>query len=139
MIERLDHVGIAVRNSQEALSRFALLALRPGGTEVVPTEGVKIAFLEVGGARIELLEPIDDTGPVARFLARRGEGVHHIAFSVPDVAAAMADARDHGFLVIDEKPRTGHGGRQVAFVHPKSAHGVLLEFVEDRGRSRSRD
>ena len=139
MIEGLDHVGIAVRNSQEALSRFALLAFRPGGTEVVPTEGVKISFLELGGTRIELLEPIDDTGPVARFLARRGEGVHHIAFAVPDVAVAIADARDRGFNVIDEKPRTGHGGRKVAFIHPKSAHGVLLEFVEDRGRSRSRD
>ena len=139
MIEGIHHIGIAVRNSQEALARFALLALRPGETEVVPSEGVKIAFLEVGPARIELLEPIDAASPVAKFLASRGEGVHHIAFSVPHIEAAVADARERGFHVIGEQPRVGHGGRKVAFIHPKSAHGVLLEFVEDRPRSRLHD
>ncbi len=131
MIERVHHIGIAVRDAGEAVARFALLGPRPGGTEVVATEGVRIAFLDVGGTRIELLEPIDETGAVAKFLRDRGEGVHHVAFAVRDVEAAMAEARARGFRVVDERPRTGHGGRKVAFIHPKSAHGVLLEFVQE--------
>ncbi len=131
MIERVHHIGIAVRDAGEALARFALLGPRPAGTEVVATEGVRIAFLDVGGTRIELLEPIDETGAVAKFLRDRGEGVHHVAFAVRDVEAAMTEARERGFRVVDERPRTGHGGRKVAFIHPKSVHGVLLEFVQE--------
>jgi len=129
-MERVDHIGIAVRNAEEAAARYALLGLVREGSEVVRTEGVRIQFLEVGGTRIELLEPTDDTGPVARFLRERGEGVHHVAFAVRNIEEAMSEARERGFRVVDEKPRTGHGGRKVAFIHPRSAYGVLLEFVE---------
>ena len=131
MIERVDHIGIAVRNADEAAARYALLGLAPAGSEIVRTEGVRIAFLDVGGTRIELLEPTDDTGPVAKFLRDRGEGVHHVAFGVRDIEAAMSEASARGFRVVDERPRTGHGGRKVAFIHPRSAHGVLLEFVQE--------
>lgn len=131
MIRRVHHIGIAVRSAEEARARFSLLNLSSGETEVVPGEGVKIAFLDVGDTRIELLEPIDETGPVARFLRDRGEGVHHIAFAVRNLESTMADARHRGFRVVDERPRVGHGGRKVAFIHPKSAHGVLLELVEE--------
>ena len=128
---RVDHVGIAVRSLDAALKVYAAIGLRPTIRESVPSEGVKVAFLPTGESHLELLEPLAEDTPVARFLEKRGEGLHHVALAVDDVAAAMARARAAGLAVIDEVPRQGARGRKVAFVHPKSAGGVLLEFVEN--------
>lgn len=128
---KIDHLGIAVRDLPSALKVYAAIGLRPESTEEVPSEGVRIAFLSVGESHLELLEPLGPDTVIARFLERRGEGLHHLAVAVEDVAAAMARARAGGLQVLDEKPRQGARARKVAFVHPKSAGGVLLEFVEN--------
>ncbi|MBI4416705.1 MAG: methylmalonyl-CoA epimerase [Euryarchaeota archaeon] len=127
---RIDHIGIAVRSLASALKVYEAIGLRPEATEDVPTEGVRTAFLRVGDAHLELLEPLTSDGVIARFLAKRGEGFHHIALAVDDILVAMEQARKRGLAVIDEKPRTGARGRLVAFVHPKSTGGVLLEFAQ---------
>lgn len=127
---KIDHVGIAVRSLETALRPYEAIGLRPSHTESVTTEGVRVAFLPVGEAHLELLEPINPEGVIARFLEQRGEGVHHLALAVEDILAAMARARASNLSVIDDAPRPGARGRKVAFIHPKSTHGVLLEFVE---------
>ena len=123
-------MGIAVRSLESALKAYAAIGLRPEATETVTSEGVTVAFLRVGDAHLELLEPLGSETVVARFLEKRGEGLHHLALAVADVAAAMDQARRNGLAVIDERPRSGARGRKVAFVHPKSMGGVLLEFVQ---------
>lgn len=129
----LHHLGIAVRDLDAATERFAALGFPVAGRETVRSEGVRIAFLRAGDANLELLHPTRPDSPVARFLERRGEGVHHVAFETRDIVAGMEAYRALGFEVLDKKPRLGHGGRKVAFIHPKSAHGVLLELVEELG------
>jgi methylmalonyl-CoA/ethylmalonyl-CoA epimerase len=126
----IDHVGIAVKDLGAALNVYAAIGLAPERTETVASEGVRIAFLRLGDAHLELLEPLGPDTVVARFLEKRGEGLHHVALAVPDIAAAMEQARTNGLAVIDERPREGARGRKVAFVHPKSTGGVLLEFVQ---------
>lgn len=128
---RLHHVGVAVADLDDAIRRWEALGFRAEGREVVRSEGVTLAFLPAGDARIELLEALDEDGVIARFVARRGEGIHHVAFAVPDLAAAMAEAKGQGFALVDDAPRVGHGGRRVAFLHPRSTGGVLVEFVEE--------
>lgn len=131
MIGGLHHIGIAVRTLSEAVSRYEAMGLRAGPPEVVESEGVRLAFVQAGEARLELLEPLRSDGVIARFLERRGEGLHHVAFSTKDIRESTRELRSQGFQVLDEAPRRGHGGRLVAFVHPKSLHGVLLELVQD--------
>jgi len=131
MIGSLHHIGIAVANLEEALHRFATMGFHAGPPEVVTSEGVRLAFVRSGDAQLELLESLTPDGVIARFLAKRGEGLHHLAFRTPDIRAAMADLRARGFQVLNEEPRRGHHGRLVAFIHPKSAHGVLLELVQE--------
>lgn len=131
---KVDHIGIAVRSLDSALNVYASLGIHAAGTEEVPSEGVRIAFLPVGESQLELLEPLAADTVIAKFLERRGEGLHHIALAVHDVVAAMDGARTAGLAVIDEIPRRGARGRQVAFVHPKSTGGVLLEFVQPATR-----
>lgn len=128
---KIDHIGIAVHNLEAALRPYAAIGIRPTLTESVPTEGVRVAFLPVGESHLELLEPMTADGVIAKFLERRGEGMHHLALAVEDIVAAMAQARAAGLAVIDEVPRAGARGRKVAFVHPKSVGGVLLEFVQN--------
>lgn len=130
---KVDHIGIAVRNLDSALKSYAAIGLRPEGSEAVRSEGVTVAFLRVGDAHLELLEPLGADTVIARFLEKRGEGLHHVALAVNDIVAAMARARGNGLRVIDDRPREGARGRQVAFVHPKSVGGVLLEFVQNPG------
>jgi len=128
----LDHVGIAVRSIAEALPLFQLIT---GGdsspTESVPDQGVAVAFVGSGDARLELIEPISPESPVARFLERRGPGLHHLAYAVPDVAAALERLRRAGVQLVDQQPRLGAHGRRVAFLHPASTGGVLIELVEE--------
>jgi methylmalonyl-CoA/ethylmalonyl-CoA epimerase len=130
-------VGIAVRDLDAAKARWAALGYRPvaEGTVAegtVPEQGVRVAMLEGdAGARLELLAPTGPETPVGRFLAKRGEGLHHLAFAVPDVAAALAGLKAAGARLIDEAPRPGFGGHRVAFVHPRAFAGVLVELVEE--------
>ncbi len=127
----VDHIGIAVRSINDAVqSLVGLLGLDIGEQDELAGDRVRIAFLSAGNLHLELLEPLGE-GPVMRFLATRGEGVHHIAFLVEDLPQTLARAQANGFRLIDERPRLGARGRLIAFVHPKSTHGVLIEFVQN--------
>ncbi len=127
----IDHIGIAVKNLNTAVQSFVgLLGLAIGDREELAGQQVRIVFLNAGQLHLELLEPLGD-GPVMRFLATRGEGLHHIAFLVDDLPQTLAQAKADGYRLIDERPRPGARGRLIAFVHPKAAHGVLIEFVQN--------
>jgi methylmalonyl-CoA epimerase len=131
MIRAIDHLGIAVRSLEESLSFWAgALGLEVAGIETVDSEGVKVAMLPAGRSRIELLEPLGDDSPVAKFISGRGQGIHHLTFEVGDIEAALARLGERGIQVIGEAPRAGAEGSRVAFVHPKSTGGVLVELVE---------
>jgi len=126
---RVAHVGIAVPSIATALPFYRdVLGLVPGTPETA--DGATIVSLPAGDVRVELLEPLDPGGPVARFLARRGPGIHHICYRVPDLDRALAQCRAAGYRLVDETPRRGAGGRRIAFVHPKSTAGILLELTE---------
>lgn len=127
----LDHVAIAVRDLDDALSRFeAQYGVTPLHREVVGEQGVEEAMLPVGGSFVQLLQPLSDDSPVGTFLARRGEGLHHVAFAVPDIDAALAHCTEQGMRLIDQTPRIGGRGARIAFVHPKELAGTLIELVE---------
>ena len=129
---RLDHVGIAVTDLAAARALYeGVLGLEVAHEEVIEDQGVHELLLRTGDAYIQLLSTRDPDSPVGRFLARRGEGVHHVGYAVPDVAAAVAELRAQGFEVIDPAPRVGSGGTTIAFLHPKSMQGVLVELVEE--------
>lgn len=129
----LDHVGIAVADVDEALAFYReALGLEVTGVETVASQQVRARFVASGGAALELLEATADTSPIARFVARRGPGLHHVTLRVDDLAAALARLRAHGARLIDETPRAGAEGALVAFVHPSSAHGVLVELKQER-------
>jgi len=128
---KVDHIGIAVRSVDSALRVYRSIGLDAAITETVPSEGVKVAFVPLGESHLELLESLTPDGVIAKFLEKRGEGLHHVALAVDDIVAAMDRSRSAGLAVIDERPRQGARGRKVAFVHPKSTGGVLLEFVEN--------
>lgn len=132
MIGPAHHIGVAVRSLEESLDLYRRLGLEPESIEEIPSEGVRAAFLRAGGVRIELLESLRPDDVIARFIDRRGEGLHHLAFETNDIRAEMARLRSEGFELVDAEPRTGARGRQVAFVHPRSSHGVLVELVQDR-------
>ena len=128
---KIEHIGIATEKIDEALAFWRdALGLSVVHTEEVAEQGVRVAMLPLGEPRVELLEPTHDGSPVAKFLARRGPGIHHIAVRVDDIRAALARLQAQGARLIDETPRRGAGGCLVAFVHPASAGGVLLELVE---------
>jgi methylmalonyl-CoA epimerase len=130
-IKNIDHIGIAVNNIQESLSFWqASLGIEPQGTEEVPQQKLRTAFLPVGDTEIELLESTSPDSSVAKFLEKHGEGLHHIAIRVDDIDAALAELKAKGVKLIDETPRNGAGGSRIAFVHPRSTHGVLLELCE---------
>jgi len=128
---KVDHIGIATQTLDEALAIWRdALGLQVDHTEEVAEQGVLIAMLSAGETHIELLEPLSENSPVGKFLEKRGPGIHHIAIRVADIRAALAALRARGTRLIDESPRTGAGGCLVAFVHPSSANGVLLELVQ---------
>lgn len=136
MKPRVDHIGIAVRSIDERIALWRdVLGLEPGGIETVESEGVRVAFLEAGDTRIELLEPLSDDSTVARYLAKRGEGIHHLTLEVGDIRRALDAVSHAGVRVIGEAPRIGAGGARVAFLHPASCGGVLVELVERGGRA----
>lgn len=130
-IGKIDHLGIAVRSLSDAMPMYTEgLSLDLHEIEEVPDQMVRTAIFEVGESRLELLEPTSPDSPIAKFLEKRGEGIHHVALGVADVAKALAHLKDKGYRLIDEAPRRGAGGAMIAFVHPKSTHGVLLELCE---------
>ena len=128
---KIDHIGIATKQLDDALALWRdALGLELDTTEEVTEQGVRVAMLPVGDTHIELLEPLSENSPVGKFLEKRGPGIHHIAIGVPDIHAALAQLKQKGTRLIDETPRIGAGGCLVAFVHPSSANGVLLELVQ---------
>lgn len=130
-IVRVDHIGIAVNNAESALKFFSqLLGLKLEGEETVAEQKVKTFFLPIGDTEVELLEATAPDSPVAKFLEKRGEGVHHIAFSVEDIDSALKELQDNGIGLIDTKPRIGAGNKRIAFIHPKFTSGVLVELSE---------
>jgi len=128
---KINHLGIAVRSTAEAGEFFEkVLGYRKAGEILMEREGMKVAFWQGEGNRVELLEPLRQEGPIAGFLERRGEGLHHICYEVENVEAALERARAAGLRLIDEKPRPGAEGHAIAFLHPSSTHGILMEFCE---------
>jgi methylmalonyl-CoA/ethylmalonyl-CoA epimerase len=131
LVRKIDHIGIAVSNLDEAVKLYKdVLGLELHGTEVVPEQKVKVAFLPVGDTEVELLESTSDDGPIAKFIEAKGQGIQHIAFRVDDIEAALEEMKAKGMRLIDEKPRYGAGGAKIAFLHPKSTGGVLIELCE---------
>ena len=129
---RLDHVGVAVADLAAARALYeGVLGLEVTHEEVIEDQAVHELLLRAGEAYVQLVAPLTPDSPVGRFLAKRGEGMHHVGYAVPDVAAALADLRDQGFEVIEPAPRIGSGGATIAFLHPKSMQGVLVELVEE--------
>ena len=127
----LDHVAIAVRDLDQALDEYRRrYGIEPLYREVVEDQGVEEAMLAVGGSFLQLLEPLHADTPVGRFLERRGEGMHHLAFAVVDIEAALAHLKAEGALLVDETPRIGGRGTRIAFVHPKGGNQTLVELVE---------
>lgn len=130
---RLEHIGVAVDAPDAAARTFrALLKATPYKTETVPDQGVRTHFLDAGAAKLELLEALGEDSPVRSFLEQRGEGVHHIAFSVPSLTATVEQLRAAGFELLSETPQNGADDKQIVFVHPKQTHGVLVEFCAPR-------
>ncbi len=128
---KVDHIGIAVKSIDEAQKLYnGLLGLEDAGRETVAEQKVTTAFFPVGDTEVELLEATEPDGPVAKFIEKKGEGVHHIAFRVDDIEAALEELKAQGVKLIDEKPRKGAGGAKIAFLHPKGTHGVLIELCE---------
>jgi methylmalonyl-CoA/ethylmalonyl-CoA epimerase len=126
---KVDHLGIAVPNLDEAIGAYRTLGFEVESVHEVPTEKVRAAFLPVGESRLELLEPTDPGSAIARFLEKRS-GLHHVCLLVEDIEAALAELKAAGVGLIDERPRPGAGGSRVAFVHPRSAAGVLVELKQ---------
>jgi len=127
---KIDHIGIAVRDIEQALQVYQVaLGLPVKDVVDVPDQQVRVAFLPLGESNIELVQPTTDDSGTAKFIEKRGEGIHHICVQVDDIKAALAQLKANGVPLIDEEPRVGAHGR-VAFVHPKGTHGVLMELVE---------
>jgi len=134
---KIDHIGIATRQIDEAVKFYRdALGLEVADIEEVPGQKVRVAMLPVGESRFELLEATSDDSPIAKFIGKRGPGIHHIAVRVDDIQAVLRDLKQRGARLIDEEPRTGAGGCLVAFIHPSSAGGVLVELVQQIGTAR---
>jgi methylmalonyl-CoA/ethylmalonyl-CoA epimerase len=131
-LECLDHVGIAVNDLRTARAFYeGVLGLEAAHEEVIEDQGVHEVLYRMGDAWVQLVTPLGPDTPVGRFLAKRGEGLHHVGYVVANVASTLAELQSAGVEVVDEVPRIGSGGTVVAFVHPKGAHGVLIELVEE--------
>jgi methylmalonyl-CoA/ethylmalonyl-CoA epimerase len=132
VLTEIDHVAIAVQDLEAAVDYYrSTFGVEPVHREVVEKDGVEEVLLRVADSYVQLLTPVRDDSPVAKYLAKRGEGIHHVAYRVDDCAAALARVKGQGHEVIDEVPRPGSRGTTVAFVHPKTAFGTLIELVEE--------
>jgi len=136
-MNKIEHIGIAVKNLSEANKIYeALLGKPPYKSEKVASEGVETSFFECGESKIELLEATRSDSPIAKFIEKRGEGIHHIAFAVDDIEAEMQRLKNEGFILLNEVPKKGADNKLVAFLHPKSAKGVLVELCQERKNSK---
>ena len=132
-MNHVEHIGIAVRSLDEAIPRFEKLLAAPCyKTESVSSENVNTAFFRKGETKIELLESSDPEGVIARFIGKKGEGMHHIAFAVTDILAEMQRLKDEGFVLLNAEPKAGADNKWVCFLHPKDTHGVLIELCQER-------
>ena len=132
-MEKLEHIGIAVKNLAEANERFArLLGVSHYKIEEVESEGVRTSFFKVGDVKIELLEATHEDSPIGKLVAKRGEGIHHLAFEVPDVANALRTAKSQGFEPIHDQPKPGADNKLIAFLHPRTTQGVLIELCQEK-------
>ncbi|MBC5994628.1 methylmalonyl-CoA epimerase [Pontibacter cellulosilyticus] len=131
-MKNVEHIGIAVKNFSEANGLyFKLLGVEPYKTEFVESENVNTSFFKVGGTKIELLEGTTPDSAISKFIEKRGEGIHHIAFEVEDIYAEMERLKKEGFTLLNEQPKKGADNKLVCFVHPKSANGVLVELTQE--------
>jgi len=131
MVEKIDHIGIAVRNIEKTSKLLSnILGLKVVGEEIVEEQKVKVAFLPLGDSELELLESTSPEGPIARFIEKKGEGIQHIAFRVNNIEEVLEKLKKEGIRLIDEKPRYGAGGAKIAFLHPKDTKGILVELCE---------
>lgn len=131
MLTKINHLGIAVNSLSEAIPFYQdQLGMGFRGTEEVAEQKVRVAFLEIGESKIELLEPTSAESPIAKFLEKNGPGIHHIAYEVKDIAAAIAKLEEGGARMIDKEPRNGAHGAKIAFIHPKTSNGVLTELCQ---------
>ena len=131
-MKKIEHLGIAVKNLETSNALFEkLLGVAPYKQEAVVSEGVLTSFFQKGPNKIELLAATEPDGPIAKFLERKGEGIHHVAFEVDDIKAEMARLKTEGFTLLSEEPKKGADNKWVAFLHPKSANGVLVELCQE--------
>ena len=131
-VKKIDHIGIAVKDLASVLAFYQdALGLENTGFEVVEEQGVRVAFLPVGESRVELLEPLNEESPIAKFISKRGEGIHHICLDVDSVSQTLGEMQERGLQLIDKEPRLGADDKLVAFVHPKASSGVLIELSQD--------
>ena len=132
-MEKLEHIGIAVKNLDESNKIFARLLGRDHyKIEPVVSEGVRTSFFDVGGVKIELLEATDENSPIARFIDKKGEGIHHLAFEVTDISESLKAYADRGFEVINTEPKSGADNKVIFFLHPRSTNGVLIELCQEK-------
>ena len=132
-ISHIEHIGIAVKNLQESIKYYEnVLGFKCYSIEEVPEQKVKTAFFMVGQTKIELLESTDPEGPIGKFIEKKGEGIHHLAFATKDLEGALQEVETKGVQLIDKTPRKGAEGLSIAFLHPKSTSGVLTELCEDK-------
>jgi len=130
MLERIDHIGIAVDDLEKAIAAYRALGLELGEIEAVPEQQVNVAMFPCGESRVELLESTSDEGPIARFIQKKGPGMHHVAFAVDDIDETVRSLTGTGVRMIDESPRDGADGARIAFIHPSSTGGVLVEICQ---------
>ena len=134
-LTHIEHIGIAVKNLDESIKYYEdVLGLKCYSIEEVTDQKVKTAFFKVGQTKIELLESTQEDGPIGKFIEKKGEGIHHLAFHVNNIEDALDEANSKGIRLIDEKPRKGAEGLNIAFLHPKSTNGVLTELCEDKSK-----
>ncbi|MEK3981330.1 methylmalonyl-CoA epimerase [Psychrobacillus sp. FSL K6-2836] len=133
-MEKIDHIGIAVKSIEESLPYYTdTLGLKLLHIEDVPSERVRVAFIDSGNVHLELLQPIDETSAIYSFIEKKGEGIHHIAFGVSDIQQRLDELKEKGVRLIQESAKAGAHGAQVAFIHPKASRGVLYELVDKTG------
>ena len=133
MLNKIDHIGVAVQSVEKVKHLFkTLFNLKPEFEEIVTDQKVKVVGFKIGESNLEFLEPVDETSPISKYLEKRGEGLHHIALNVEDIEDILEQFKSHQLQLIDEKPRTGAEGKKIAFVHPKSFNGILLELSQDQ-------
>ncbi len=135
MLKKIEHLGIAVNHLEAANELYIkLLGVEPYKEEIVVREGVKTSFFKIGDSKIELLEATKSESPIAKFIEKKGEGIHHVAFAVDDIKAEMERLKDEGFILLNDKPKKGADGKLVAFLHPKNTGGVLVELCMDEDK-----